>query len=136
VNNLFQACDNFVWLKDGVDLTTMVMSNNIYAEPNTNGDAFWQVYASGIIYVGVLSTWQATGGTPNFEANSILTNGAVVNADGTIPSGSPATGAGANLSSIFTTDYAGKARLAKWTVGANQNGAGVPVLPPTGLHVQ
>jgi hypothetical protein len=120
VNNIFQACDNFVWLKDGVDLTTMVMSNNIYAVTNTSGGAFWQVYAGGIIYVSVLSTWQATGGTPNFEANSILTNGAVVNVDGTLVAGSPAVGAGGNLSQIFITDYTGKARVAKWTVGAYQ----------------
>jgi hypothetical protein len=50
--------------------------------------------------------------------NSSYTKAIVVNADGTLPSGSPAIGAGANLSGIFTTDYAGNPRIGPWTIGA------------------
>jgi hypothetical protein len=51
-----------------------------------------------------------------------------------VQTGSPAIGAGVNLSSSFTTDYAGTTRTPPWTIGAYQfGGASLPA--PTNFRV-
>ena len=107
-NNIFTGLDVFINWQPGVRFA----SNNIYANEAPGGNL-----------------WGPFSGWTNYynESGSIFTSASsgVVNADGTIPSGSPAIGAGANLSSILTTDYAGNPRPAvgAWAVGAYQGGA-------------
>jgi hypothetical protein len=62
--------------------------------------------------------WQADG----FDSNGSASINPLLNADGTLQSFSPMDSAGTNLSSYFTTDYAGNPRPAtgNWTVGAYQ----------------
>jgi hypothetical protein len=63
--------------------------------------------------------WQAQG----YDALSVNAN-PLLNSDGSLQVGSPAIGAGANLSSIFTADCAGNPRpaIGNWTIGAYQYG--------------
>jgi hypothetical protein len=100
VNNLFTGFNCYVGNLAGTALT---MSNNLYANQAPGGIG-WSSFAAWIKSVG--------------EVNSSYSKAIVVNADGTLPLGSPAIGAGANLSSIFNTDYAGNPRIGPWTIGA------------------
>ena len=135
VNNIFQNLDSYVWIKDGADPLT-VMSNNVYAVQNTDGNAFWQYGEPSVIEsFSSLSAWQAKIG----DANSTLTNNAVVDAGGNPIAGGLAIGAGANLISLgITTDFGGNARpsFGAWRVGAFQSSTGVTapaVTAPKGL---
>jgi hypothetical protein len=46
--------------------------------------------------------------------------------------GSPAIGAGKNLSEFFTTDFFGRQRLNRWDIGAHQSGGALSA--PTGYR--
>jgi hypothetical protein len=105
-NNLFNNFNVYVGIVAG---SVIALSNNVYANQAPGGDG-WSSFASWTNNVG--------------EVNSSYTaaSSGVVNGDGTIPNGSPAINGGANLSSVFTTDYAGNARPATgaWMIGAYQ----------------
>lgn len=109
-NNLFNSLDNYVYVQTGAGL---VFSNNIYANHAAGGNSPWATKGGSF---GTFSAWQAAVG----DANSFYTNAVVVNANGTLPLSSPAVGAGANLSGLFTTDFSGTGRLSigAWVVGA------------------
>lgn len=116
VNNLVNEVNTFV----SIYITNnCVFSNNIYANYGPGGNSPWW-HGAGI---NTFSAWQAAVG----DANSFYTNAIVVNADGTLPQGSPAIGTGANLSSIFTTDFVKNNRPATgaWDVGAYEFGGDI-----------
>lgn len=127
---------------DGASTTASVKNNlfkNLYVCVADSSSDVWdtdynQYYSYGNIgYNGAmkatLSLWQALFGG---DLHSILTN-PLLNADYTIPLGSPSSTAGANLSSFFTTDKAGNARPASgpWSIGCYAAGASAnPVIIP------
>lgn len=114
VNNLVQYVDTFVSITGPTN--GMIISNNVYAVYGAGGNPPFSI--NGVSPIYNFAAWQVV----VVDANSSYSSAASVNADGTIPSGSPAIGAGANLSSIFTTDYTGATRTAPWTIGAYQYG--------------
>jgi len=114
VNNLFTGFNAYIATGLGNAIT---LSNNLYANEASGGDG-WSSFSS----------WTNTYG----EVNSSYTSASsgVVNSDGTIPSGSPAIGAGANLSAFYIADYAGTTRSVPWTIGAYAAAAaGAPPVP-------
>jgi hypothetical protein len=134
INNVIQGVGSFVSLTSGGG----IFSNNIYALPSVTGNNPFGIASTG---VGSFNSWKGAMG----EAGSTFVNVRVVNADGTLVSNSAAHGKGANLSAIFTTDFAGANRPASgaWdagayevaTIGNNPNGGtnGIPQIPD--LHV-
>lgn len=64
------------------------------------------------------AAWQATTGNP--DANGMSANALLVNppTDCSLQSSSPAINTATNLSSYFTTDYAGNTRSGSWDIGA------------------
>jgi len=70
-------------------------------------------------------------GNPNF----ISTSTPYIDSNFELQSGSPVMGAGADLSSLFTTDYFGNIRTVPWDVSASAGGttSTAPPNPPTGL---
>ncbi len=130
----------------GLDATSMPneLDYNFYftLRPNTLVAHYWSVKGT----YGTINNLQSNGfelhgvyGDPQF-ANinyGLGTNSSLNNL--TLQSGSPAIGAGANLSSYFTTDYATTLRQLNgaWDIGAYQvdtKVGGLPV-PPTNLKV-
>jgi hypothetical protein len=101
-NNLFTGFNCYVANLAGTALT---MSNNLYANQAPGGDG-WSSFAG----------W--TNGVGEVNSSYTAATSGVVNADGTIPNGSPAINAGGNMSAFYTTDYAGNTRSGTNTIGA------------------
>lgn len=124
-NNLFSGLNTFIVNQSTNHIETF--NNNVYANVVSGGNV---PFASGGVLYSTFSQWQsAIGG----DSNSVYTTGTVVNTDGTLPASSPAIGAGANLSGIFTTDIKGLARAVKWDVGAYEYATNA-ISPPFNLH--
>lgn len=125
-NNLFTSLDNFVYQPNG----SVSYSNNIYANQAAGGNAGW---ATNGMSFSTFAGWT----NAMKEANSIYTNASLINLAGILRPTSPAIGAGANLSGVFKTDYAGNARpsTGPWDAGAYQTNTAM-VFPPSNLHVR
>lgn len=89
---------------------------------------------SSVINTNLCNPSQSTGGAiacPLYTDPSFVN---APNADFHLATGSAATGQGANLSSLFTTDFAGTVRTAPWDLGAlKAGGGGVPA--PSNLRM-
>jgi hypothetical protein len=135
-NNIFYrttaAQNSAVLFEANNGVGTLVCDYNLYyADQSLAG---WQAVnnGSGLTFV----QWQALG----YETNGILADPDVVSIAGASstwdvrPSlGSPVIGAGADLSSIFTTDYIGNTR-SSWDIGAYEYGAPASdETPPTAI---
>lgn len=113
---------------------TYIIKNNIisgavdaylyYGTPLPVASYDYNLYSiSRVFYTGggitTLSAWRTYLGGSN-EAHSILSTSTKINADGTLKVGSPAIDTGANLSSFFSTDFAGRSRPqgSAWDIGA------------------
>jgi hypothetical protein len=110
VNNISSGVDNFIYCTGN---GPVLFSNNIYANPAPGGNA---PFCSNTTSFATLAQWQSAVG----DAHSLFTTSAAVNPDGTVPAGSPAVGAGANLTPLFKVDYVGNLRtnIGPWVAGA------------------
>lgn len=140
LNNLFVDCTNLTANSprlSGYYALPQVSDYNLYWHPTITTNA----YVAGLIqspYTGYSFPALKSLG---YEANGQFADPLFVNAtnyvtpglsDLRLLPGSPAIGAGTNLSSLFTTDYAGNARPAgAWTVGAYEGVPATPVMPNT-----
>lgn len=109
-NNTMQSLYGGVWDRDAV-ATVITADNNIYYDVANVGRVLDTWKAS-------LATWQTYLGAPN-EVSS-LTSDPLLDADGAPGPGSPAIGAGADLSAYFTSDFYGHKRPSVWDIGAIQ----------------
>jgi hypothetical protein len=98
-NNLFNDLNTFVSVPNTV---VPRFANNLYANQAPGGNPPWGTNGAAFT---TLTQWQGAVGDANSAYTAASTG--VVNPDGTIPPGSPAIGAGANLSSILTTGLLG-----------------------------
>ncbi len=140
-NNLLTGFGTFVNVKV---LAAGGLDNNIYANAIASGNPPFFYNGTG---VHTVSAWRtATGqdaqanavsGVPNpciLDSNGFCIN-VTLNADGSLPAGCPAIGAGADLYSIFETDLLGNQRLQSggWDIGAYAYEGGIA--PPTNVHL-
>jgi hypothetical protein len=111
-NNLWTGFTTFLNLSGPVGANN-VISHNLYANWTSGGNSPWT--ANGTVY-NSFPAWKPI--VP--EMSSMYTTGQVANSDGTVPTNSPAIGAGTNLSSLFQTDIAGAPRTnsGPWVIGA------------------
>lgn len=115
----------------GVDKTngTFAIDYNVFR--SGNGQMWWGVNAGGDSQFKSYSVWQNTYG---FDTHSILgADPLLVDVTGpafdlSLQPTSPAVGAGANLSTHFTTDYLGNTRGSSWDIGAFAYGTNRPVV--------
>lgn len=114
-NNAFFNAQHTILVYWNSAVTFISDTNNFYG--STSSTPFSSAPASSSWFTDYAG-WQAKGyDTHSTMGNPLLTGSYVPQA------GSALIGAGANLSSIFTTDYAGNPRPATgaWTIGAYQN---------------
>jgi hypothetical protein len=139
MNNVFRAGQSDIALFDNTALAPNSLDYNLY-ENNSTGDTFdW----SGNIYTTLLSWQNALPAGSGADAHSRLLSPSamLVDSGGHPQSGSPAVGAGTNLTSLCTaltglcSDAAGVARPGSgpWDVGAYKYVSAAPPAPPTGL---
>jgi hypothetical protein len=132
-NNILSGCAYLTWMDSNTTWTAL--DDNIYQSSSLQWRNNNSVYNS-------LASWQSSsGGDANAKATTSSLN---LGSTFTPSSGSPAIGAGANLSSLgvvtLDTDIAGNARPSSgnWDAGVYQTGATSSAqrpLPPTGLVV-
>lgn len=124
---------NFTTLSIGVDapFTTSwtagawKLRNNIFYQ---SGGLF-SVQFQGTTYTNIATLNALSDADSNINSDPGLTNYA---SDLTLVSGSPAIGAGRDLSSAFTTDYNNEARSGAWDIGAiNYDAAPGDTTPPS-----
>jgi hypothetical protein len=121
-NNLFAGTNTFTYLWGGTTISTA--DYNQYEAQGAGGSAAWQ-YGAASINTNDFATWRAglPGGSGQ-DAHSHYYSTSSVNSDGTLKPGSPATGAGTNLTSLgiaaLNSDKSGAARPSNgsWTIGA------------------
>jgi hypothetical protein len=101
---------------------TVYSDKNLFFESWVNQEFSYSVNSSGNFKT--FAQWQALG----FDANSYTTD---PNLDLTYKLASPsdAIGNGENLSTYFTTDFAGATRTVPWDIGAYGYGIGAPTAP-------
>jgi len=112
VNNIISGVTTFVSLGSTTAFSGMGLNNNLYANATAGGNAPFSL--SGTSY-STLTAWQAaTGG----EGNSSIVSSASLQSNGELQTGSPAIGAGTNLSPYFNNDKSGSVRNVPWDIGA------------------
>lgn len=121
-NNLVNGCNTFYSFVQGTTLSNG--DYNVYEAQSSGGGNFaWNL---GSLQTNSLATWQSSTGQ---EAHSHYYPAKSVGTDGTLQSGSPAIGAGTNLTSqgiaALNFDATGKPRPSSgtWDVGAHSSGA-------------
>src|SRR5208283_2578002 len=119
-NNIMANCDAGAAGFTASPGTLATHSNNLYYQATALNGASCSGSEPGVVCSNpqFVST-----GTPYEDVNFAL------------QAGSPAIGAGANLSSVFTTDYFGSTRTVPWDMGAIGGTSGGPPNPPTALVV-
>ncbi|HUC01487.1 MAG TPA: putative Ig domain-containing protein [Candidatus Paceibacterota bacterium] len=128
INNLVSGCQLGLMYLGGGSVASGQIHNNIYTGGPGNcsqgGDDCFDYGSSG--WYGSFSTWESQTG----ETNSTYVSTANISSLGVPQSGSPAIGAGANLTSLgigtLDSDIAGVARPSSgaWDVGAYEVSAG------------
>jgi len=112
VNNIISGVTTFLSLGSTTAWSSPGLNNNLYANVTPGGNA---PFSFGGVSYNNLQAWQAaTGG----DANSSTVSSALLAANGQLEAGSPAIGAGANLSAYFDDDIAGNVRSNTWDIGA------------------
>ena len=132
-NNIFGGTNTFLFLWGGT--TISAADYNQYEAQGAGGSAAWQ-YGAARINTNDFATWRA--GLPagsGQDAHSHYYSTSSVNSDGTLKPGSPASGAGTNLTSMgiaaLNFDKNGVARPSgsNWTIGAYGVGTSTPTVP-------
>jgi hypothetical protein len=123
-----------------IDNNILVTKNNRLIWDNSNGYASCSAASAGLgasvfpnTYCSITDPLFMTNITPADHDSGFygLNNGNLVP-----QSGSFAVGRGADLSSIFTTDYLGTTRSRPWDIGAYRYGTSETITSPTGLKIQ
>ena len=134
-NNIFYNTQNTatgIALKFSNDVEPLSLNNNIYFNPNRDASSQYVIHWMGVYKK--FSEIQALG----FETHGMYANPAYADLNKTpnsavdlnLQAGSPAIGAGTDLSRFFTTDMAGTLR-SDWDIGAFEHvDAGVDTMAP------
>lgn len=112
------------------DLVTITSDYNSFSGLSTSPTGFSRSSGNSASF-RTWSEWQAYG----YDANSQYEIGPILDAEGRLGTGSPAIGAGVDLSAFFTNDYDNVTRVAPWSMGAFAGpggGAPPPVPSPVG----
>lgn len=127
VNNIIEGVSTFISSASTNDLITS-LSNNIYAGLVASGNHAFTYQNTNY---DTLAGLDAAANGQNEQLLSSLS----LNSGGALPLGSPAIGAGVNLTSVFTNDLAGASRpsVGAWDVGAlvYSDGSGNPPPQPS-----
>jgi hypothetical protein len=139
-NNIISNCNQIWETNSSASVWGSTFNNNTWGGTSSSSPWAYSCGSGGCTYANSLAQWRAA---CSCDANS--TFGASksyvgVNSNGTLQSGSPAIGAGANLTSIGITaldsDIAGNQRSGgstPWDDGAYNYSSNAPPAPPTGL---
>ncbi len=114
-NNIVSGVNRFV---SSTSFAASGLNNNIYANAVGSGNSPFAL--NGTSFAN-FAAWQV--GTGQDAASSQIAS-AGITSTGTLQAGSAAIGAGLDLSSVFTVDYAGSVRTVPWDIGAYKNAAG------------
>jgi hypothetical protein len=134
-NNLMVESNTFFSLTGSSSIA--VGDYNVYEAQGAGGNYAFNLSSE---QTNSLNTWKSVSGQ---DAHSIYSPTISVNVDGTLQSGSPAIGAGKNLSNLgiaaLNMDASGNPRPSSgaWDVGARNSGTStaLKISPPTGLKV-
>jgi hypothetical protein len=132
-NNVVSGCNTFLSYVQGT--TVSLGDYNAYLAQSPGGGNY--AYNLGSTETNDLATWRSASRQDSHSRTSTV----AVNSDGTLPSSSPAIGAGTNLSNLgiaaLNADASGKPRPSSgaWDAGAHNSGATVATVPtpPTNL---
>jgi hypothetical protein len=129
-NNIVSGVTTFVYNSTTATFATGGLNNNLYAAATSGGNSPWKL--NNISY-STLAAWKTLTGQ---DANTTQVSDAQLLSDGQLNTSSPAIGAGADLSSIFTTDKDGTTRIVPWDIGAYKyQDSGSPPDSPTNLRI-
>jgi hypothetical protein len=129
-NNIFHSCGNGI-SADTAGLVTAHDYNNFF---NITGKAL--VLGGATTSCANITTAEAH--SKCLDPKYVKTSAPYVDTNFKLQAGSPAIGAGADLSATFMDDYAGATRAEPWDIGAwaVTVTAGTPPSPPTQLRLQ
>jgi hypothetical protein len=143
-NNILVGGGTSISLQNGTTIATSGINSNVYAVMGSGNSFGW----AGSLDTDNFATWQnalpAGSGQDSNSWAGILAN-IKVNANGTLQTGSPAIGAGANLTSLGITalnsdkSAASRPSTGAWDIGAFEYSSGggdtTPPAAPSGLAV-